>query len=448
MARDMTASATSRLISQSSASEPLVGNYFVAAYPPFFAWQPEQLPALDEAPQKPPAAGPLGLYVHVPFCQKKCDYCYYLSFVGQSSEVVDRYLDAVVRELSLYARWPAVEKRRLAFVYFGGGTPSTLSSAQVDRLAGGLHRVLSWNDVEEVTFEGAPRSVRRELLQTLRQVGVTRISMGVQTFDNHLLKLNGRVHLVEDVLRAYALIREAGSAWVNLDLMAGLLGETAENWRESVSQMIALEPDSVTIYQTEMPFNTQLYRDYKQGHLASVPVPWETKRARLNYAFAELDRAGYTVVSAYTAVKDPQRHRFLYQHYLWRGFDMPGLGVASFGSLGGVHAQNVVTLEDYLAALEEDRLPLRRAYRLSDHDRLVREFILQSKWGDVSAREFRAKFGVDVVEAFHPQLEELAGERLLSFTSDEVRLTGEGLLKVDRILPRFYAPQFQNTRYT
>ena len=430
------------------AKEPLVGNYYVAAYPPFSVWQPEQIPALEAALQHPAPAAPLGLYLHVPFCQKKCDYCYYLSYVGQKAATVNRYLEAAVEELSRYASLPAVQGRRVSFVYFGGGTPSSLSSDQFRFLADGLCGSLDWNGVEEVTFECAPRSVRREFLETLRDNRVTRLSMGVQSFDDELLQLNGRVHLVEDVLRSYELIRKTGFNCVNLDLMVGLMGETAEKWRDSVRRMIELGPESVTIYQTEIPHNTQLYRDLKAGTLPAAPVSWSEKRNRLAYAFEELERAGYTVVSAYNAVKDPQRHRFLYQHYLWHGADMLGLGVASFGYFGGAHYQNAVTLENYLDAVEQGRLPIQRAFRLSAHDQLVREFVLQLKLGAVSVTEFREKFDRDVTKLFARALRVLAAEGFLTCLEDEVRLTRDGLLHADWLLPYFFDPQYRHVRYT
>jgi oxygen-independent coproporphyrinogen-3 oxidase len=297
----------------------LVGNYFVAAYPPFSAWKASQTPALREVLNRRASPAPLGLYIHLPFCQKKCDYCYYLSYIAQPAEVVDRYLDTLIREIALYSVQPGVRGRPVSFVYFGGGTPSTLGSTQVRRLVDGLQRALSWNEVEELTFECAPRSVRPEFLATLREIGITRVSMGVQSFDNDLLKLNGRVHLAEDVSRAYALIRRTGFDSVNLDLMCGLTGETGETWRKSVRRAIDLEPESVTIYQTEIPRNTQLYRDLEAGALAAAAPSWNIKRLRLGRAFDDLERAGYTVVSAYNAVKDPQHHRFLYQDCFWRG---------------------------------------------------------------------------------------------------------------------------------
>jgi oxygen-independent coproporphyrinogen-3 oxidase len=444
----MPASAIRHLTPSSLPDEPLVGNYFVAAYPPFSAWQASQVPALELALGKPPAVSPVGLYVHVPFCQKKCDYCYYLSYIGQRAGVIGRYLETVIEELSLYAQRVAVRGRPISFVYFGGGTPSMLSSSQVRRLGSGLQRALPWKDVREVTFECAPRSVRRGFLEALREIGVTRLSMGVQSFDNTLLKLNGRVHLAADVLRAYAMIQETGFDWVNLDLMVGLMGETWEAWRETVRRIIGLGPDSVTIYQTEIPHNTQLYRDLKAGCLPAPPVSWPVKRARLRYAFAELECAGYTVVNAYSAVKEPRRHRFIYQDFLWRGGDMLGLGVAAFGYFGGVHFQNEATLEKYQAAVGAGRLPLTRAFRLSAEDQLVREFILQLKLGFVDTADFRKRFGVDITRCFWVPLRRLATAGWLTSSEAGVRLTPEGLLRADRLLPRFYHPRHQEARYT
>ncbi len=429
-------------------NEPVAGNYFVAVYPPFSAWDAAQVIALREALEWPAPGKPLGIYVHLPFCQKKCDYCYYLSYIAQPATVVDRYLEAVVRECALYAEQPGLKGRSLSFAYFGGGTPSALSSTQVRYLADGLRRGLSWSEVEEITFECAPRSVRHEFLETLRDVGVTRLSMGVQSFDDELLRLNGRVHLAEDVVRAYSLIRQADFAWVNLDLMCGLLGETEAQWRESIRRVIELAPDGVTIYQTEIPHNTQLYRDVKAGALATAPLSWDTKRVRLDEGFRELERAGYTIVSAYNAVKDPQRHRFLYQDYLWRGADMLGLGVAAFGYFGGVQAQNEITLEQYEAAVARGDIPLKRAIKLSARDQLVREFVLQLKIGEVPLAPFRERFGVDLAIAFAKPLQALAAEGWLTVCPECVRLTRPGLLRVDRLLSHFYDSQFQDIRYT
>lgn len=427
--------------------EPVAGNYFVAAYPPFSAWSADHVPACLEALEQPRTTG-LGLYVHLPFCRWKCDYCYYFSYIAQPAAVVDRYLDTVCRELELYARHPGVAGRPISFAYFGGGTPSTLSSDQLRKLGDCLQCVLSWDAIEEVTFECAPRSVRDEFLEALREAGVTRLSMGVQSFDDHLLKLNGRVHLGSDVERAFGRLRAAGFDHVNLDLMCGMIGETEAQWHDSVRRMIALGPESVTIYQTEIPHNTKLYHDFKDGSLPVPPVSWDEKRARLDFGFRELEAAGYTVVSGYTAVKDPARHGFRYQEHLWFGDDMLGLGVAAFGYFGGFHLQNQVTIETYEAAVQAGEIPLKRALALTPRDRLVREFVLQLKLGHVAAAPFRERHGVELQQAFERPLRNLAAEGFLTCDEQGVHLTRAGLLRVDRLLPLFYDPQSRDRRYT
>lgn len=409
---------------------------------------PSQVHSVEDALQESRSDEPLGIYVHIPFCHKKCDYCYYLSYVGASYDAVNQYLERLVQEMALYANRPAVAGRPVSFVYFGGGTPSLLTADQVRSLATGLKQIVPWTGVKEVTFECAPRSVRRELLEELLGLGVTRLSMGVQSFDDALLKLNGRVHLAEDVLRAYTTIQRVGFNWVNLDLMVGLLGETSEKWQDSVHRVIELSPDSVTIYQTEIPYNTRLYENLNTGCAPALPLSWDLKRQRLDDAFEQLEQAGYTIVNGYAAVKNPARHRFLYQEHLWHGGDMLGLGVAAFSYFQGVHFQNHVTLDRYEEHVEQERLPLKRAFHLSDWDQLVREFILQLKCGEVSAAAFQKRFGVDIIKVFWRPLQSLAEEGLATYSKHGVWLTRKGLLRVDALLPSFYDPEFQNVRYT
>ena len=427
--------------------EPLEGHYFVSAYPPFSAWHRAWQPVVVQASDGLVARTPIGLYVHLPFCSKKCDFCYFLSYISQPAQTVQRYIEAVVRELALYAKRPAVAGRPISFAYFGGGTPSTLSPKQVRHLMAGLRDSLAFDEVGEITFECAPSSVHQPLLEALREAGVTRLSMGVQSFDDEVLRLNGRTHLAADVQRAFRLIREIGFRCVNLDLMTGMLGETEESWRETVRQLRALSPDRVTIYQTEIPYHTQLANALRSGEVTGGLVTWEVKRARLEYAFQELTRDGYKVVSAYAAAKDSEQHGFHYCEHLWRGGDMLGLGVAAFSYLNGAHFQNMENLEGYCDRVERGELPVHRAIRLNHHEQLVREFILQLKWGAVDLAPFRKKFGVEISDAFADQLHDLSAKGLLGYDRDHVALTRRGLLQADRLLPLFYDSPYRKIRY-
>ena len=187
---------------------------------------------------------------------------------------------------------------------------------------------------------------------------------------------------------------------------------------------------------------------WTEGRLPAQPIPWELKRERLDYGFTELEKAGYTVVNGYAAVKSPKRHKFAYQNHLWRGGDMLGLGVASFGYFGGVHYQNTATLDSYQSGVKGGAPPVDRAFALSSEERMIREFILQLKFGEVSIRSFQEKFGVDLIQLFQEPLHELQDNGLACISSSHIRLTRDGLLRVDRLLPLFYTETYRGARYT
>lgn len=435
---------TGMTVSQSqSEAEPLLGGRHVPTYPPFSAWKQAHNPAVTSVLNEARPAGPLGIYLHIPFCQKKCDYCYLLSFVGQAAQVINEYVETLVDEMEIYASQNAIAGRPVEFVYFGGGTPSMLSSEQIRELVAGLKRALPWDGVREITFECAPKSVRATFVEALLDLGITRLSLGVQSLDDELLHLNGRIHLRADVLRAYQTMREAGSEYVNLDLMCGLPGETDESWKRTMDEIIQLQPESISIYQTELPCNTEVHRRVQAGMAVATLVPWDSKRARLETAFDALAQAGYTIVSGYTAVKNPERHTFVYQEHLSRGLDLVGLGTGAFGYVQGVHYENETALDTYGTSVRSGILPLRRSYPLSPRDRMIREFVLQLKFGFVEASAWRDKFGVDIVEELKRPLGELKEKGFLTVEQQNVRLTDRGLLSVDWLTPTFFDVPFR-----
>ncbi|GMU33127.1 MAG: oxygen-independent coproporphyrinogen III oxidase [Planctomycetia bacterium] len=432
-------------------SEPDSGNYFVSTYPPFSTWTADQIPAVQQRLETPTALTkdePLGLYIHIPFCARRCHYCYYLSYAGRSSDDLDEYIECLLQELAMYRSAPALGLRELSFVYFGGGTPSLLSESQLAHLLSGLQALYSWRHVEESTFECAPQSVTAPKLQLLRDMGITRISLGVQDLNDEILRLSGRVHLVEDVMRAYDLIRHVGFDVVNLDMIAGLCGQTDASFSSSIQRVIEIQPDCLTIYPLEIPHNTPLYRRLQTDAAGEHPASWDTKRARLATAFDQLEAAGYTMRSAYAAARDPHRQRFVYQDAQYRGADLLGIGASAFSYLAGTHSQNMPSLEDYGACLRDRRLPLVRAYALTDDERLIREFILHLKLGFADVGFFQKKFQTDIRERFARPLASLQANGWLSVDRQGVRMTRQGLFLVDRLLSVFYLPQHQGLRYT
>lgn len=425
-----------------------VGNYFVSNYPPFSQWKPEficdAIAALDEPPR---VEDPLGLYIHIPFCRKRCKFCYYKVYIDKNASEIEIYLDALIKENELYSRARALQGRQLRFVYFGGGTPSFVSEKQLHYLVDGLNAHVSWANAEEVTFECEPGTINKAKLEVLKQVGVTRLSLGVEHFDDAVLEANGRAHLSPEIYRAYDWAREVDFPQINIDLIAGMVGESEEKWRDTVQRAIELESDSVTIYQMELPYNTIISQEIlKQG--ASSPIAdWPTKRRWLNYAFDQFQEHGYRVVSATTVANTKKPGRFVYTSALWHGGDMLGLGVSSFSYFGGVNFQNVHNFEEYVRVLETDQLPLLRAVSLTPKQRQIREMVLQLKTGRLNTGYFLGKFGVDIWEEFRPVFQRLAQDNLLERDSETIRLTRHGLLEVDQFLPEFFEPELRTVRY-
>ena len=420
-----------------------VGNYFVSNYPPFTCWGPEHV---DQARNRFEQAGDpdttLGMYVHIPFCRKRCHFCYFRVYTDKNSNEIVDYLDAVGTEASRLAETNFINGRKIRFLYFGGGTPSYLSDSQLRGLASRLRDAFPWDDAEEIAFECEPGTLTEKKVRSLRALGVTRLSLGVENFDDRILEANNRAHRSMEIYRAYDWIRAAGFPQVNIDLIAGMIGETDENWRRTVEKTLEISPDAVTIYQMEVPRNTTIYREMRNAGRAAAPVAdWKTKRRWVAEAFAALESAGYTIGSAYTAVKDPARTKFLYRDALWSGADMLALGVSSFGHLDGVHYQNEIHMEPYLAALRDGRLPLWRAVGMSAEEKMIRRFVLQMKLGRVSTDVFRQRFGVDVNERWEPVFREYEQAGWLQRHNGTIELTRDGLMQVDRLLPAFFLPQ-------
>ena len=431
------------------ATKTEVGSYFISNYPPFSQWQAEYLPEIEAALHAPPAAVPLGLYLHIPFCRKRCKFCYFKVFTERNANEIETYVAALSREIELVSQLPVMGGRPFRFVYFGGGTPSFLSAKQLTSLVDRLRANINWDQAEEVTFECEPGTLSEPKVHTIRELGVTRLSLGVENFSDAILNENGRAHLSGEVYKSWDWIQAAQFPNVNIDLIAGMVGETWENWRENIRRTIELSPDSVTIYQMELPFNTVYSHDMLDQHAESPVADWPTKRAWVDYAFDELAAAGYKVSSAYTLVKDPHKVNFSYRDNLWMGSDLLATGIASFGHVSGVHYQNLPEWGQYVGALlERNELPVGRALRPTAHQRLIRELILQLKRGYLEADYFRRKFGTDILDEWSDVWQAYVAEGWLTVDGDRIELTRQGLLRADSLLPSFFEPEHQGVRYT
>ena len=429
--------------------ETKAGNYFVSNYPPFSFWNDEDVPCVNSMINSPSqGTAPLGIYYHVPFCRKRCHFCYFKVYTDKNSNDVRRYLSATIEELRTYSESPYLQGRKPKFVYFGGGTPSYLSAQQLTELTDQMKAILPWDEAEEVTFECEPGTLSEKKLSVIKEFGVTRLSLGVENFNDHILGINGRAHRSKEVFRAYEFARRLGFDNINIDLIAGMLEETDENWSDCVDQVVDLSPDCVTIYQMEVPFNTGIFKNMKEEGKLSAPVAdWPTKRRWVAEAYEKLEKAGYTITSAYTAVKNPETTKFIYRDRLWSGADMVGLGVSSFGHLGGIHYQNITNIDHYCDSVEAKKAPVRRALMTQEEERFIRELILQWKLGRVDKKYFQKKFGISVTERFSLIITKWKENGDLIEEGDYLVLIRDALLRVDSLLHQFFLPHHQDARY-
>ena len=297
-------------------------------------------------------SAPLGLYVHVPFCASTCDFCAFYQ-IQPTAESVKGFLDTVGDEMDLVT-W----RRPLTTVFWGGGTPGLLSANAISRL-GGLVRDRAQGKPAEWTVELAPGSVTRERLAALKAIGVTRVSMGVQSFQPALLDALGRMHTLEQIMRAYDLIRGAGFASVNLDLMFALPGQTEEEWARDVRTAVSLAPDHLSTYCLTFEEDTALWVKLSQGKVKLDP---EHEARLYEQTWDDLAAAGY----AQYEVSNFARPGHVCRHNLntWQMNEWVGIGPSAASQQEGLRGGNIADLAGWTERVKrgervtEDRLAL------------------------------------------------------------------------------------------
>ncbi|GAB6933185.1 radical SAM family heme chaperone HemW [Calditerricola satsumensis] len=374
---------------------------------------------------------PTALYIHIPFCRRKCHYCDFAVFVAQGEDLVERYLDALERELALTL---GQRRPRLATVYVGGGTPTLLSARQLERLLTILHRHADLSGCLEFTMEANPETVDNAKLRVLAAGGVTRLSFGVQAFQDHLLAAIGRTHTAADAVRAVRLARQAGFHNLSIDLMLGLPGQTLADVRASLEAAFALDLPHLSAYSLKVEEQTVFYRQWVRGELHLPPEEEEAamyltvleetaKRGLQQYEVSNFARPGYAS---------------LHNQVYWRNEPYYGVGVGAHGYVGGVRYANVGTLHRYLKAVAERGLPRAETHVVTPREAMEETMFLGLRLTEgVSHARFRRRHGVAMEAVFGPVIAELVGKGLLERDARGVRLTRDGLLLGNEVFARF-----------
>ena len=375
------------------------------------------------------AAQPLGLYVHVPFCEVKCTYCHFAIDPGRPAGArQDRYVAALLREIA------AAPARKADTVYFGGGTPSLLRSDRLAQVLGALRGRFPLASDAEVTLEANPRDLDVAGYRALAALGVNRLSLGLQSFDDAVLREMGRLHTAAEARHAFEWARGAGFASVSIDLILGWPGESEERWRRNLEAVGELRPDHVSLYVLEVEGRTLLSHRARQGRLRlpdddlvadlyGETVVWLAAFGLERYEISNFARAGHA-----------SRHNAKY----WDDAPFLGFGLSAHSYVEGRRFWNADSFGAYCRAIEERGSALTGERALSASERVQEAlFTALRRREGVDLAAFRARYGVDPVAEFGPRLRDAFDARLLELAAGRLRLTEEGVLLSNEVFEAF-----------
>lgn len=360
------------------------------------------------------------LYFHIPFCPKLCPYCSFYVETGSQNKTT-RFLDALLREVEVAQVTYDLQPET---VYFGGGTPSALTCEQLEYLLGGLRDRLDLGGLREWTFEVNPATVRADKARVLRDAGVSRISLGVQSWDNGLLKMLGRIHDADQAVKTYDVLRAAGFANINIDLMFAVPGQTLTQWQATLDRTIELQSDHVSSYCLTYEEDTEYFRqlqlgtfrqdDDRDADLFEMTIDRLTAAGLGHYEISNYARPGFESI-----------HNFAY----WRGKDYLGFGPSAFSTVGLRRWQNVPDSAAYM-----DRV---RAEESATS--FTEELTAEMRAGEIAAFAVRTREGIatDSLERWSKEMQEFHELGFLENRGDRTILTRRGKLMADSVAEAF-----------
>lgn len=369
----------------------------------------------------------LGIYIHIPFCAKKCYYCDFVSYPNMK-EKQKEYVEALKNEIKSYD----LQNYNVTTIYIGGGTPSYIESKYIVEILENLKSKLKTNETKvenmEITIEVNPGTVTKEKLLDYKKAGINRLSIGLQSANDRLLKQIGRIHKYQDFLQTYNLARNVGFENINVDLMLGLPNQSIEDLKESIENVIDLQPEHISIYSLIVEEGTKLYKQIETGEL-QLPEE-ELEREMYWYTKSKLELAGYKhyEISNYAKPKRESKHN----SNCWEQKQYIGIGAAAHSYLDNVRYCNVSNLEEYISNMAELEADFEDKYIVNERQSLEdrkNEFMLLGlrKIDGVSISKFKEKYVENPIFKYRDSLGKLVNDGLVQIDGDVIRLTNKGL---------------------
>jgi oxygen-independent coproporphyrinogen-3 oxidase len=367
----------------------------------------------------------INIYIHIPFCIQICDYCFYMKELIKSKSQVDIYIETLRQEMKTASEALGLKRRIVNSIYIGGGTPSVLTEEQFNKLMEALHK---FHDIQNVefTFEAEPGTFNKNKLGWYKNAGVNRISMGVQSFDDQIIKYSSRKHSASQAIKSVDMIKEMGGFSINVDLLSGLAGETMQTWTDSLKIAVDQQVDMLTLYKMKTYANTVFFKKGVRTNEIKLPTDKEELQF-MEIALDYISGTNYEPWSSFAFTNNGYRHR--YAENTWRGQDLIAYGVSSFGKVGNVNYQNINNMDTYTEKVQKGLFPLYRSYTLSQKDLMVKELLLcGARLASYSKQEFIQKFGFDYFSFIPETISELSAKGYITENRNELTLTKQGML--------------------
>ncbi|MBL6465265.1 MAG: oxygen-independent coproporphyrinogen III oxidase [Peptostreptococcus stomatis] len=371
-----------------------------------------------------------GLYIHIPFCAKKCGYCDFTSLVGNGTQI-DDYLSYLDKEFSLYKAGNLIDD--IETIFIGGGTPSILSAGQLERLFSIIGENVDLSKLREYTMESNPGSLTRDKLELMKAGGLNRLSIGLQASQDHLLKFLERIHTYEEFLESYRLARLVGFDNINIDLMFAFQGQTLEDWRETLERVVSLEPDHISAYSLIIEEGTKFFNMYEDGSLTDYDEDEYVQMYRYTIDYLADKGYGQYEISNFAKQDKECRHNLIY----WDDREYYGLGLGSSGYLGGKRYTNYKNMFNYYKKLDAGERPIAFEETISNREKLNEYLILglrkiegisRTKYLDRLKKidEDKYKENIEIINSY-------IGSGHIILEGDHIRLSQTGLEISDTI---------------
>ncbi len=382
------------------------------------------------------------LYIHIPFCIKKCGFCYYKSIASPNGTVPDEYVTALKKEIQAYASMPEIQSRDVRSLYIGGGTPTLLSEEQLEFILSLVMKSFHFTSDFEFCCEAYPGpETTLSKINVLKSFGLHRLSLGCQSLDEEVLKANGSNHETKEFYKVFELARKASVRTINVDLMSGLVDQSIESFMDTINKIVVLSPENISIYKMEVYLNSSIYKRLRQGSITLISDEEEIKYVRKGYA--RLLEMGYSLANHFNFMIS-QEHDHIQRRGLWDGEDMLGVGASAHSCMNLFMFQDEPRIEHYIEMLNRGEMPVVRAHEISKKEDMVQRAVLGLKNLKICRTEFLKDYGMDIMDVFPKQFRMLEREGFVNIKDNAIESTFEGALFADDIARELYLPEHKN----